>query len=109
MVFIVLNFIIAFIIAYAVMIKVAQDAKPQIGFDPEDADLCDTMKSLKYVLLVVASVLVIGAGTTYQDDLFSIAAEAEAFDKLFTVEDLSWLFDILARFGGGIATYFLIW
>ena len=58
---------------------------------------------------MVASMLIVGTATSYEDQIVSLSFITESVSKIDTAFDFIWLFDTLARFGGGLLAYFLIY
>lgn len=70
--------------------------------------LGDMVGMTKYWCLLVAGMMVIGAGYSYQEQSVALAAEAGAIGAIDLAGDVFWLTDALGRFGGGTLAYFLV-
>ncbi len=65
-------------------------------------------KETKYWCLLVATMMVVGAGYAYQENSVKFAAEADAIGAIEVAEDVFWLADAIGRFGGGVLAYFTV-
>jgi hypothetical protein len=70
--------------------------------------LSELIKKTKYWCLLIAGMMVIGAGYSYQEQSVALAAEAGAIGAIDLSGDVFWLTDALGRFGGGLLVYFLV-
>jgi len=70
--------------------------------------LGDMIGELKYWCLLISTMMVVGAGYSYQENSVKLAAEAQAIGSIVMAESTFWLTDAIGRFGGGVAAYFLV-
>ena len=108
--FLVLNFLILGLAVFLIYLKVKGGAKPSLSdmtSKDKEYTLGEMFKMPKYIFLLIATMLVVGTCYSYSEQMVRLAFEAGAIGSIDFAGDMFWLFDALARFGGGCLAYFV--
>ena len=108
MFFAILNFLMIGLVGYLIYLKIK---KASIGLPSRETGdkkkFGEMLKETKYIMILISTMAVVGAGYAYQENAKKLAFEAAAAGSIGLGESVFWLGDILGRFALGVAAYFL--